>query len=138
MKKLIVIPVMFLYMLAATGIMIHAHYCGQELESWQMYVNNEDGCKDDVCTDVAEEEEGCCKDEVVVTKISNDQDVVSFFKLKLASAEWILPGAIQPFYSAQSVTYELPAIITGHPNAPPGLWQQIPLFKLHSRFTYYG
>jgi hypothetical protein len=75
MKKLVVIPVMVLYLFAVTGIMIHAHYCGQQLESWQMYVKGDDGCADDTCTDEPAEEEGCCKDEVVSAKVSIDQDI---------------------------------------------------------------
>lgn len=137
MKKLIVIPIMFLYLLAVSGVLIHMHYCGQQLESWGMYVKN-DGCKDDVCTDEPAEEEGCCKDEVVISKVVNDQNVVSFFKLKLATADYILPSLPQYFTPQSQVLFAIEKQTKGMPNAPPGRWQNIPLFKLHSSFTYYG
>ncbi len=138
MKKLLVIPVMIMYLLAVTGIIIHTHYCGEELASWQMYVKDKKGCKDDVCKDEGNTEKGCCKDKVVMSKIGTDQNVVSFFNLKLASGEWILPSTPVINYAEQSISYTQPATFTGSPNAPPGRWQGIPLFKLHSRFTYYG
>lgn len=137
MKKLIVIPIMFLYLLAVSGVLIHMHYCGQQLESWGMYVKN-DGCKDDVCTDEPAEEEGCCKDKTIVAKVSTEQNVVHFFKLQVSASEWVLPS--QPEYPvAYNISFSAnEQHMKGMPNAPPGRWQNIPLFKLHSSFTYYG
>jgi hypothetical protein len=137
MKRLLVIPVMFLYLVAVSGILIHTHYCGKQLESWQVYVKSDEGCTDDVCTDNPAEEEGCCKDEVVVAKVTVDQNIVDFFKLQL-SQDWALP--LQPqYFVPQNNTVALAAKqTTNMPNAPPGRWQNIPLFKLHSSFTYYG
>ena len=136
-KRLLVIQVMFIYLLAVSGIMITAHYCGQELESWNVYVES-DGCAGDDCSDVPEEEDGCCKDEVITAKVSEDQNIVTAFKLKLADNSFaaILPQYFSvPDAPAISVAFAANAHM---PNAPPGLWQQIPLYKLHSSFTYYG
>lgn len=137
MKRLIVIPVMFIYLLAVSGIMISAHYCGQQLESWNVYTES-DGCAGDACSDEPEEEEGCCKDEVITAKVSQDQNLVNAFKLKLSENSFI---AILPEYIIlpESPVNIIAIAATAHmPNAPPGLWQQIPLYKLHSSFTYYG
>jgi hypothetical protein len=137
MKRLIVIPVMFIYLLAVSGIMISAHYCGQQLESWNVYVDS-DGCAGDACSDVPEEEDGCCKDEVITAKLSQDQNLVTAFKLKLSDNSLV---AILPEYFAlpeSSVTPIAVAANTHMPNAPPGPWQQIPLYKLYGSFTYYG
>ena len=117
---------MFIYLLAVSGIMITAHYCGQELESWNVYVES-DGCAGDDC-----------KDEVITAKVSEDQNIVTAFKLKLADNSFaaILPQYFSvPDAPAISVAFAANAHM---PNAPPGLWQQIPLYKLHSSFTYYG
>lgn len=138
MKNLIVIPIMFLYLLAVSGVMIHMHYCGKQLESWQVYVKDDNGCKDDVCTDEPGMEEGCCKDEVVAAKVSTDQNIVQFFKLQLSAFDWALSGSVQYFIPQDTVVVFSDKQITGMPNAPPGRWQGIPLFKLHSSFTYYG
>lgn len=136
MKKLIVIPIMFIYLLAVSGVMINMHYCGDELESWQVYAEG-DGCADDNCTDVPEEEDGCCKDEVVAAKVNIDQNIVDFFKLKLSSIEWLAPLQIFDF-SENTGVHVVAKYVHCMPNAPPGLWQNIPLFKLHSSLTYYG
>lgn len=135
MKRLLVIPVMFLYLLAVSGVLIHTHYCGKQLESWQVYVKSDDGCKDDVCTDNPAEEEGCCKDKVVVAKVNTDQTVTDFFKLQL-SPVYILPA--QPLYSTSENTIALVSQkgVKHMPNAPPGRWQNMPLYKLHKKFKY--
>lgn len=137
MKRLLVIPVMFIYLLAVTGVMINAHYCGQELESWNVYAENA-GCPGGECGDESSEPDDCCKDEVITAKVSYDQNVVSSFKVKILTADWILPASAT-FYGAYK-----PVLASGLPvkanraNAPPGIWQSIPLYKLHSSFTYYG
>ncbi len=136
MKKLIVIPIMFIYLLAVSGVMINMHYCGDELESWGMYAEG-DGCSGDSCSDMPEEEDGCCKDEVIAAKVEVDQNIVDFFKLKLTSAEWIAPTPV--YYATDAAGLYIAATYTSYmPNAPPGLWQNIPLFKLHGSLTYYG
>ena len=136
MKKLIVIPIMFIYLLAVSGVMINMHYCGNELESWGVYASN-DGCATDSCSDDMEEEEGCCKDEVIAAKVTVDQNVVDSFKFKLSFVDWITPP--QYFYVVETQAIHVAAqSVHCMPNAPPGLWQEIPLFKLHSSFTYYG
>ncbi len=127
---------MFIYLLAVSGVMINMHYCGNELESWGVYASN-DGCATDSCSDDMEEEEGCCKDEVIAAKVTVDQNVVDSLKFKLSFVDWIIP--LQPFYVAETqAIHVVSQSVHCMPNAPPGLWQEIPLFKLHSSFTYYG
>ncbi len=129
---------MFLYLLAVSGVLIHTHYCGKQLESWQVYVKSDDGCKDDVCTDDPDMENGCCKDETIVAKVNTDQNIVSFFTIKLTAFDWDVPPVPQQYFAQKAIEFIGEKPVTGRPNAPPGLWQNIPLFKLHSRFTYYG
>jgi hypothetical protein len=134
MKRFLVIPLMFVYLVAVSGVMIHLHYCGQQVESWSMYAKN-DGCNDDVCDE--SDDDGCCKDEVIAAKVDNDQNTVNAFKLKSFFTEWqciALPTIIEK----SKVNSLFVKTSTNQSNAPPGLWQQIPLFKLHSSFTYYG
>ncbi|RYD55383.1 MAG: hypothetical protein EOP56_15845 [Sphingobacteriales bacterium] len=137
MKKFLVIPVMFIYLLAVSGIMIQLHYCGQELESWNMYLENE-SCDDGACGDESEESDGCCENKVITAKVSYDQHSENFIKLKLSSQEWLsvaIPGIAQQ----QQIKLISERTAAAHQaNAPPGLWQDIPLYKLHSSFTYYG
>lgn len=115
--------------------MIQLHYCGQQLESWNVFAQN-DGCEDDSCSDEAEDD-GCCKDEVVVAKVTNDQNTVPQQVLKFVD---VLSGADLPQYPKliQPIQQGIGNHVDYNPNAPPGRWQNIPLYKLHSNFTYYG
>jgi len=137
MKKLLIIPAMFLYLIAVSGILIQLHYCGQELDSWNVYVENE-GCTDGDCGDESEPEHSCCDDKVIAAKLSSAQNTVKVFKLKQYEL-YALPSTIPQIWQPAEVSITVAdQAINFLANAPPGLWQQIPLFKLHSSFTYYG
>ncbi|MBN8669923.1 MAG: HYC_CC_PP family protein [Flavipsychrobacter sp.] len=139
MKKLIVIPIMFIYLLAVSGVTISMHYCGSELESWGMYTASATGCESDNCIDDATHNDtDCCKDEVLAAKITVDHTVADYIDFKLSVLEWVLPSLTYIVYSENAIARGQEKPCNGMPNAPPGLWQNIPLFKLHSSFTYYG
>ena len=129
---------MFIYLVAVSGIMIHLHYCGQTLESWTVY-DKTDGCAEGECGDETEQSDDCCTDEVITAKIAQDQHHISALKLKLATA-MDADAVLVPDYSiARDVIIRESNPGTLHKaNAPPGLWQNTPLYKLHSSFTYYG
>lgn len=137
MKRILVIPIMFLYLLAVSGVMIHVHYCGQALESWNVYTPAS-GCEDSDCEDEPGENDGCCKDKIIAGKISQDQHQSDLIKIKSAVCH---PDCLRP-------SYEQPAGATlnsaeadkntNQSNAPPGSWQSIPLYRLHSSLVYYG
>ena len=137
MKRILVIPVLFLYILAVSGIMIHIHYCGQVLESWSVYAKS-DGCDDGACGDESEEADSCCKDKIIASKISQDQHITDGLKLKQSafSLQAVLSASIQA--NEELLPRLTRQAVSAQPNAPPGPWQQIPLYKLHSRLTYYG
>lgn len=127
---------MFIYLIAVSGIMIQLHYCGQKLESWNVYLENI-GCVGNGCDDEQEQSDGCCQNKVIAAKVSHDQHSENFIKLKLSAAEWH-PVAIPVVAQLPAIKLRSEKIVAGRANAPPGPWQQIPLYKLHSRFTYYG
>jgi hypothetical protein len=137
MKRFLVIPIMFIYLLAVTGVMIHAHYCGQELESWNMYVEN-NGCPEGECGDEKGEPDGCCKDEVIAAKVSYDQDVVTAFKIKATTTAFVAVASPSFYWVNEPVILTAAKLNDNRANAPPGIWQHIPLYKLHSSFTFYG
>lgn len=136
LKRLVVIPLLMIYLIAVSGVMIELHYCGQELESWQLFTKN-DGCEDDACGDESSENDGCCKDELVVAKVNQEQEVASQLVLKLLNSSYdaTLPEFV---IVLQGESKEAASQLIHSANAPPGLWQNIPLYKLHSNFTYYG
>lgn len=118
-----------------TGVMIQLHYCGQQLESWGLFADKA-GCADDDCGDESMENDGCCKDEVVVAKVSQDQNTAQQLVLKLMAVDAAIPFC--PHFNIEEVAIVKSGIYEHAPNAPPGLWQDIPLYKLHSSLTYYG
>lgn len=137
MKGLLVIPIMFIYLLAVSGVMISLHYCGPKVESWNVYAQT-DGCTGGECGDESKQEDGCCKDEVIAAKVSNDQNTVSAFKLKLSADDaWMMP-ALPAYYEHNTINAVSVNIVSDQPNAPPGRWQNIPLYKITSGFIYYG
>jgi hypothetical protein len=138
MKRFLVVPIMLLYMLAVSGVLIHAHYCGDELESWDVYQQAE-GCAGGECGDETEENNDCCQDKVIAAKVSIDQKQADSYKF-LTGYEAVADDVIIPLYPDYQRNYlESTGVTIAHrSNAPPGLWQGIPLYKLHGRFTYYG
>ncbi len=131
MKKFLVIPLMFFYALAVSGITIHSHYCGKHLVSWGLYSKGKNcgGCK-------KETRKKCCKDKVVSLKVSQEQKNVTPFQTKTYCDEFVLP-TFKPIAYEVEILFSTKSI-THFTNAPPGLWQSIPLYKLTSSFTYYG
>jgi hypothetical protein len=142
MKKLIAIPLLVLYFTAVSGMMVQFHFCGNKLSSWK--VNEQSAvccCGDDVMPVAANgkvslDEESCCSDKVVTLKIAQDQNTAHSALLQLSA----LQVAVLPVFAVPQLAAvpEAPQTVAYSANAPPGLWQNIPLFKLHSCFTYYG
>lgn len=137
MKKFLVIPLLFIYLLSVSGIVCYAHYCGSNLVSVNVYTET-DGCEDGGCGDESEEPDGCCKDKVVTAKVIQDQNSNDGFKLKISYGVFDIPQPVTYEYNnCAAYTVHYVAKIT-RANAPPGLWQSIPLYKLHSSLAYYG
>ena len=129
---------MLMYLIAVSGIMIHLHYCGQTLESWTVY-DKTDGCAEGECGDESQQSDDCCKDEVITAKIAQDQHHISEIKFKPVpafEADAVIPASY--FTGGDVVLTEANPGTIQQANAPPGLWQNIPLYQLHSSFTYYG
>jgi hypothetical protein len=144
MRKLIAIPLLVLYITAVSGMMIQLHFCGSKLLSWNVNKAKASCCCESTPkstkknSEVKQQEtkgDDCCKDKTITLKINQDQNRTSQLQLQL--------GALQ---TVAMITFSLPQVFalsqndthTYHANAPPGLWQNIPLYKLHARFTYYG
>lgn len=137
MKKIFVIPLLVLYMVASLGIHVTLHYCGDTIESWAI-ASKTDGCEDDSCDDESTPADNCCKEKIIKSQVASEQITVSPYKVIYLSTTALLPA---PFtYALQNA-----ALLIGNSdkvihdaNAPPGNWQSIPLYKLFSSFTYYG
>ena len=82
--------------------------------------------------------DSCCEDKVISYKVTNDQHHADAQKLKLSVP--VLDAIVDHGYSCDGG--DCLHCARGKQdylaNAPPGLWQSIPLYKLHSSLTYYG
>jgi len=136
-KKFFVIPLMFLYLLAVSGVMINAHYCGENLESLSLNTNSS-CCDDDACDDQSPKEDNCCKDKIISAKLTNEQITTSALILKLSHTDYYLPSP--SFYISVNNTIPVAQAKTSEyfSNAPPGRWQNLPLYKLYQQLVIYS
>ena len=124
-------------MIATSGIIVHLHYCGEQIAAWALNDQVDDGCEDDSCNEEDELNHNCCTDKVVKSKISWDQVVVSQFKLSLHQ-KYLAAAPFSFFIFSNEVATASAPLNNFKVNAPPGNWQSIPLYLLHTSYTYYG
>lgn len=145
MKKLIAIPLLVLYLVAISGMMVQLHFCGDRLSSWNINKAHVACCCGDASANtqasksrVAEAgTKNCCSDKVITLKIAQDQFRAGDIQAQLTALQLVPALALPAFFAVdvRPLPHERPVY---RANAPPGPWQHIPLYKLHSRFTYYG
>jgi hypothetical protein len=145
MRKLIAIPLLVLYITAVSGMMIQLHFCGSKLLSWKVNESHAKCCCEAAAKDskhaaqsqqLKSKGDDCCKNKTITLKIQQDQNRVNELQLQLASLQLVAPVAYQvPSLFSLPENAEHSAY---QANAPPGRWQQIPLYLLHGSFTYYG
>ena len=145
MKKFIAIPLLVLYLVAVSGMMVQLHFCGSKLSSWNLNEPKASCCcsdgpeqsRDNGKSKLAVKADDCCSDKTITLKITQDQNKGNNILAQMAALQvaLVLPAPVSynvatTLFSVTEEAYQA--------NAPPGLWQGIPLYKLHSRFTYYG
>lgn len=134
MRQFFAIPILIFYTLSMCGVMVYAHYCCASSVTVSFAPKGE-ACGG--CAGCGKTQRGCCEDKVITFKTVQDQETVSPFRLKSIVADIILPTPIV-YAPEQAVQLPTERAIQYMPNAPPGRWQNIPLYKLHARLTYYG
>lgn len=92
MKKALAIITLFSYLLVSCGVVISHHYCMNRLASTQLFVSDEKYCDD--CGMHTDESDGCCRDEVQVYRLSEDQQKSSETAFRIS-----LPPAAESFPS---------------------------------------
>ncbi len=136
MKKLLVIPILLLYIIATSGISVSLHFCGDDVASWAL-TGKASGCEDASCESAAPSEDNCCKDKIIKANVDDEQVMVKALQLDKAPLLFTTPTSFQGF-SNNEVYQGFQPSVAHAANAPPGSWQAIPLYKLFSSFTYYG
>lgn len=147
MKKLLSITFLFIYSLAFSGMVITMHFCGGELESWNINEPKNIACCCESAIDsntilhakkVVEDKDNCCSNESLTLKINKEYSP-SFPKVAFGEmALFILPDPVQFFYNWEQFTPLATITMVYYGHAPPkGLWQNIPLYKLQSKLLVY-
>ena len=145
MRKLIAIPLLVLYVVAISGMMIQLHFCGSKLLSWKVNESETKCCCESSpknsdhaqkAKQIKSKGDDCCKNKTITLKIQQDQNRANELQLQLASLQIVAPVIYQ---IEQPTALAIDAVHSAYQaNAPPGRWQQIPLYILHGSFTYYG
>lgn len=145
MRKFIAIPLLILYIIAVSGTMVQIHFCGSKVSSWKINEEHAACCcsKEEPVTAkglaaFATPDDDCCSSKIVTLKIAQDQNKESKVELQLTASDAFV--AVLPHFNIPAFvgfTSEATEEVY-QSNAPPGRWQDIPLYKLHTRFTYYG
>ena|ERR1700733_3424136 len=133
MKRLFVTILSILYMLSATGATVHIHYCMGKLMSASFIDKDEDRCEK--CCAKKSSKKGCCKDESKTFKTNDHQLVKASFDF---SHQPVAIPSLPSYFSLTDRICTTCTNITAKANAPPGIWEHIPLYKLHTSFIYYG
>lgn len=132
MRKYISIFLLSVYALAVSGFVIKLHYCGGTLKSWSVNTDKVSCCCDDEeLTEINNTD--CCSDDEIKLQLEQDYNNIAFNFLDFQIA--ILPNIHSEYSFIPALTEN--DINVYNANAPPGLWQNLPLYKLHSSFTFY-
>lgn len=71
MKKIFIFILAVVYLAASTGVMMQRHYCMSRLVGWSLSQQQDDMCSK--CGMGKKDKKGCCNDETIKLKISDDQ-----------------------------------------------------------------
>lgn len=89
MIKPIIAIWMLVYLAVSTGVMVNYHFCMNRLASTQFYAEASKTCpKCGMHIDVSH---GCCRDEVKIVKMENDQPLTHWVEWRIASPELAVP-----------------------------------------------
>jgi hypothetical protein len=120
MKKLLVIALASIYLLVSSGVVVNLHYCMGKLSSMGLIHHDSK-----TCGNCGMDNNGCCKDEVKVVKLQDNQDLAAGF-LAIPKLE-----AIQPTYPAvvsQTVIERHAAAFANSHSPPPGKGNSVQSF----------
>ena len=83
MRKILVAISLLVYFTVSTGFVINLHYCMDEMASVELSHEKSDKCGK--CGMPKKDKDGCCRDEVKVVKLNQDQLVSSFVNFQFSS-----------------------------------------------------
>lgn len=100
MKKLLAVITVFLYVTMSCGVIVNLHYCMGRYQSFDLYSSEKNDCGK--CGMPMDKSHGCCKDEVKIVKLQDDQNTSTVsYTIKNVEAPTIIPS---DFIEASAIT----------------------------------
>lgn len=97
------------YLLVSTGFIMSTHYCMNQPAAVHLFDKKSEVC--DKCGMETHESNGCCRDEVTIVKLTQDQNKVQTvaFELAFIQTPVVVPSAylVFPFYNMDEKKYFL-------------------------------
>jgi hypothetical protein len=87
MKKIAVSILLICYLAVSSGVIINFHYCMNRLASTELFAFEGERCGK--CGMHTDESNGCCRDEVKIVKMVDDQKLTAAFSYVLPSLDAI-------------------------------------------------
>ena len=87
MKKVAAFILLIYYLVACSGVIINSHYCMNRLSSTELFAFESKRCEK--CGMDIHKSSGCCRDEVKVVKLDEDQKLTATFSYVLPSLDII-------------------------------------------------
>lgn len=135
---------MLIYTVSVSGAVVQLHFCDDELESISLNKNNKPNCCCNETTPSQNDKstkhfskKSCCNEASITLKLDLDQSSNnSLPQLQILQTTGSLPSIILPVWKNEFFIQK--ENFFSFANAPPeGIWQNIPLYKLHGSFVLY-
>ena len=145
MKRFLSISLLFIYSLAFSGMVVKMHFCGGSLESWNINKSDDIACCCEPQTNSTTDgfhktpsSDDCCSNQSLTLKVADEYSNNSINTLwnTLGECLDLFPTNNLFFSEARIPVAFQKTVYYGH--APPiGLWQDLPLYLLQSKFLIY-
>jgi hypothetical protein len=119
MKRALASILLLIYFCVSTGFVVSMHYCMNKFESVKVGTASSEKCGK--CGMYAKDKDGCCRDEVKVVKLQQDQQVAKLLMPSFALAPAELPLSqhltlpFQNFVQTQVLKHPDPPLRSGPP-----------------------
>ena len=133
-KKLLTISLAFLYLLFSSGLLVEVHHCMGRIADSRLHAfthTPQDGYCGKCGMEKGMETSHCCKDEVKLVKVEDDQKAVGTY-FQLDAPVLVLQQTPVQYWLAPSdevVTRQLPPA-TGPPIIPPAFQELYCIFRI--------
>ena len=115
MKKLLSAIIIIVYVSMSCGVIINLHYCMGRYQSFDLYASGKNECGK--CGMPTDKPHGCCKDEVKIVKLQDDQNKATIsYNIKNIDAPVMIPS---DFIAASPITTD--KLQKQEDHEPPGL-----------------